>query len=191
MSSARSDPAPWGPRHGRPGPDARRATPRTRARTEGRSRRPTLRPGPRPRTGGVARGATGPAWWRRGGVGRGRVSIRSSAGSPSSTITSHSSSQRPSTSPRRTPTTTKGRLPGLSSGISPGGGIPTSRGTITAPLRSGLMSLRSSASSESALRSSRIARRYPADSGRPPGGALGRERRHGADRASRPTAGAT
>jgi hypothetical protein len=35
--------------------------------------------------------------------------------------------------------------------------------TITAPLRSELMSLRSSASSESALRSSRIARRYPAD----------------------------
>ena len=43
-----------------------------------------------------------------------------------------------------------------------GTGIPSWRGTFTAPLRSGVMSLSSSASSASALRDSRIARRYPA-----------------------------
>ena len=89
--------------------------------------------------------------------------IRSSAASPSSTVTSHRSSQRSSTAPWVTPTTTNGRLARASTTASPGSANPSCRSTRTAPVRSAGISLRSSASSASALRGSRIARRYPAD----------------------------
>ena len=114
--------------------------------------------------------------------------IRSSAASPSSTVTSHRSSQRSSTAPCVTPTTTNGRLTRSSTTASPGSANPSCRSTRTAPVRSAGISLRSSASSASALRGSRIARRYPADVDDPPGGALGEQRGHGAYRLARRTA---
>src|SRR5580658_2748836 len=89
--------------------------------------------------------------------------IRSNAASPSATVTSHRSSQRSSTAPWVTPTTTNGRLARFSTTASPGSANPSCRSTSTAPVRSGGSSLRSSASNASALRGSRIARRYPAD----------------------------
>ena len=87
-------------------------------------------------------------------------SIRASAGSPSSTITSQSCIHVVSTSPGATPTTTKGKLARRSPGMSLG--ARSSSRTFTAPLRSGAMLLRSSSRSAPVLRSSRMARRYPA-----------------------------
>ncbi len=67
-------------------------------------------------------------------------------------------------SPLATPTTTKGKArPVVVAADDPGSGRPPCSSTSTAPVRSGAIALRSSARSVSALRDSRIARRYPAD----------------------------
>ena len=112
-------------------------------------------------------------------------STRPRTGSRSATTTSHSADQPGAIGPLATPTTTNGRLDRRSAAMPTGSGRPASRSTRTAPLRSGVRSLRSSARSASALRRSRIARRYPAQGGGSPGGALGGQWRHGAHRARR------
>ena len=88
--------------------------------------------------------------------------MASSAGSPSGTTTSHSSRQRGFDRAVATPTTTKAGWSPARRCTPRGAGAPSSSVTSTAPLRSGGKGLRSSSRSASALRSSRIARRYPA-----------------------------
>ena len=176
--------APGGPRLSRSARVVRRARPRTPGRTAS--------------TEWAADSATRPAATkvfavpeeqreRHRGDGRGGEVLRDTtdAASPSSNTTSHSPSQRSKGPSPGDPDDDEGKARPKPPAARAGGRQPAVEMDADRNGALGATMLRSSASRASALRGSRIARRYPAAFLSPctiAGGALGGQRRHGADR---------
>ena len=119
------------------------------------------------------------------------ASIRSSASSPSATVTSHRSSHRRSTVPVMTPMTTKGRLARASFVPTFGTGIPSCRWIFTAPPALGRAIALQLGEQCFGAEGFEDRETLPCPRGGLPGDPLGRKRCHGAHRVARPANGPT